>query len=321
MRKIIIFLIILLIIQIGLTVFQYRPGRNDSRPVAELLPDIRAEEIKAFTVEGPEDKKVKLSKDEKGNWQVAGAEKELYPADQQKTKDMLQRLTTLKSKRLVTRTSASHARLKVDDRIFAKKITLDTGEGGGSVLYIGSSTGSETLHARRRGSDKAYLVSGISSWELGISADSWWQRDYLELSEKKAKSITLSNSKGDLTLIKEENWRLAGESNGTELDSGQVSDFIKKLDQLKIKKYLPRKDINHVLDNPEAVLSVDYEDRTLTLKAAPLETEKDTYVLKSSWSPFYVTMSSYALEPLLEQEPAAFRKHGQGSGENSPTLN
>ena len=174
-----IFLFILLLLQIVLIGYMYRPGKEAGAPVVEFFPGLEQDKVSEFTITDNEHNSITLKRGEQG-WTIEPAGS---PANGVKADSLVSRLASLKSTRLVTRTPSSRIRLKVDDDIFEKKIKLLNDDGKSYDIFLGTSPGHNTAHVRLEGKDEVFLVKGLSSWEVPTENSAWRENQYAEETE------------------------------------------------------------------------------------------------------------------------------------------
>jgi hypothetical protein len=308
-------LLALLGAQLILILFLYWTGREKGEPVTDLMQGLAGEAVTEFTITDGTGKTLFLRREENGDWQAGDGQAVSYPADPEQISHMLTTLTSLQSRRLVTRTKSSHIRLQVDDKVFAKKVALRGRDGEPKTLFLGSSPGPQNIHVRPAATDDVYLVDGLSAWELDTEPESWWQRNYVLLDGEKLTEVSLNNSHGGFTLRREgDKWRLADADPQQELAPAAVADFLHRASRISITRYLGREHRGKPLD--AAVLTLTAEGRvplTVTI-GAKSGGEDNEHVIKSSASPFFAAADSDQLAPLLAMKRESFTA-GPGAGE------
>lgn len=292
---------ILLIGQLALIAIFYWPGKEKKTAPTELVTGLNAESVRELTITDDEGKTLALAKDNAGQWQVTSATPLPLPADGKQMERTIASLTSLQSQRLVTRTRASHVRLLVDDRVFSRKITLRGEKDKSSTLFLGTTPGQQTTHVRAQGSDDVYLARGISAWELITEQDSWIAKEYVAIDREKLQEVRLTNGHGSLTLIREQgNWRLAGADEASSAVAEDAVDaLLQRATRLTLHEYLGKDKPTDALD--AATLTLVAEGQTVTVDIGSGRKDYDNFhVIKSSASPFYVTVSDYQIKPLLD---------------------
>lgn len=293
-------LLVFLVIQIAVIALLYRPGKKFVEPVGDLLAELTPEMIERIVLTDDQGKSIILAK-EKSGW-MAGEER--YPVTATKIDSLLNKLDRLKSARLVTRTRGSHARLKVGDEVFVRKVELAVKEGDSKVFFFGASPNYKTIHVRSAGDNEVYLAKDLSSWELQADVDSWWENKYINLPSTEIDAVSLNNANGSFSMKRtaDEAWELAGNAD-SKLSREAVQELLDKAGHISLTKYLGKEEKKEYgLENPAAILTLRNKDKTCIVKIGPKDKEKNVHVVKSDQSPFYVQVAPYVVEHLLKKK-------------------
>ena len=297
-KKTNLILFILLVCQLLLIAFLYLPSGEKGQPVVELVPGLTADTVIELSITDATGKTLSLKRENDGSWLVDDGSPDLFPADAGLVQHTINNLTSLQSQRLVTRTRSSHIRLQVDDKVFAKKLVLTAKNGKTQTLFLGSSSGPQTIHVRPQSTDEVYLARGISTWNLDTHKESWWQKVYVQVDRNRLQEVTLKNSHGSFTLRKNgEKWQVSGDESPQEPDPAALDSFLQKLTHIAINSYLGRQYQGKPLDT--AVLTLITDSQTVTVNIGPAASGEDTdHVIKSSASPFFAAAGSFQIDPL-----------------------
>ncbi|MFZ5766924.1 MAG: DUF4340 domain-containing protein [Thermodesulfobacteriota bacterium] len=309
-------LAILLIAQFGLIVLAFWP-RTHKPATTALISGLGADVVREMIIADDQGKSLTLKKDESGQWFADDGVPPALPADAKLLEKTLASLTGLQSQRLVTRTRASHVRLQVDDQAFARKITLRGDSDTVRTLFLGTAPGQQNIHVRAEGSDDVYLARGISSWELTTERDSWLARDYLLVDRDKVKEVRLQNGHNDLTLKKtERGWLLANEeAEALPTSTEAVDSLLQRATRLTLTTYLGTDKPEKVLN--AATLTLVTEKETVTVEIGAKNDKDTVHVVKSSASPYYVTVSDYQITPLLDASADSLKAPAQKAAEEN----
>lgn len=140
-----------------------------------LLPSLAADAVAGLRLEGPDGETVVIRRQGSG-WQLQGegGDESGLAADAARVEGLLDRLLTLDSSGPVTNSEDAHARLRVGDDDFERRISF-LGEGGElAILYLGSAPDMRSVHARVAGENAVHAVA-ISAWEVPVQSESWRQ--------------------------------------------------------------------------------------------------------------------------------------------------
>ena len=279
----------LLVLQlvVAAVVFWPRPAGGESSEA--LFPDLQADQVVALTVDDGEGNTVQLAKRE-GRWVLPGAAD--YPALEESITSLLQKLAGLQAGRLVTQTGASHARLQVASGEFDRRIQFELADGSRHVLYLGSSPSYQATHVRVEGQNEVYLISDLSSQDAGAQASAWVQRSYFSLPADDVLAVTLENADGTFAFAREgESWIMDGLVEGETFDSQRFQSLLNGVTSISLVEPLGTvRESAYGMDEPAAVLTLHTgiagAARTYTLEVGAQDPEDNTYVVKSSESPY-----------------------------------
>ncbi len=292
-------LLILLAVQIGLISIFYRPGQDAQPAAMQFFPDLAAEQIVELTILGPDKSGITLNKQETG-WIVSSQDN--IPVDPEKIKTALEKLTALSSQRLVTKTKASHNRFKVGKQ-YSQVVAVKTADGKQESLYMGTSPAYKSTHVRLNKDDRVFLVKDFSSWEVPLEVSSWWDARYVQENSDALSTIIIKNSKGTLTLKKgEENtWQVADAGAEQKIDSAKFDNLIDRATSMRLSEYLAQEEKpEYGLAAPLATITLTGSKGEVVVRVGAKNEEDNSYVLKSSASPFFVRASGFGLSDLLD---------------------
>lgn len=290
-----ILLIVLLALQIALIAFLYRPGQQVAATAGNLFPALTPGQLTGLTITGEQGKTLSLVKKE--GWQIVPGD---FPADQAKIEALIKKLAEIKASRLVSQTKSSHARLKVADGDFNRKVEVSQGEGK-TTFYLGTSPSAKSIHLRLSEAKEVYQINDLAAWELGIEKESWWQSKYLSQPAKELTGFSLSNQAGTITLVNDAEkkaWQLK-DSSTTSLDPKRLEPLLNAISEIGIDAYLAK----DFAPKGKAVATVSYQGKEgeITLSIWPKDKPEDgNQVIKASNSPFYAKAKDYVVKAILE---------------------
>jgi hypothetical protein len=295
-----IFLLAILLLQIVLIGYMYRPGKETVAPVVEFFPGIEQDKVSRLIITDNEQDSITLKRGEQG-WTI---EPDGYPVNGIKVDFLVGKLVSLKSTRLVTRTASSRIRLKVDDEIFEQKIKLLIDDGKSYLIFLGASPGNNTIHVRMEGEDEVFLVKGLSSWEAPTENSAWWENRYVEMAPEELMEVELINSHGSFKITKDKDntWKNAESGADETVSREKAEEFLRRAGMISLTKYLGRdEDESYGLKTPVAELILQSKQKSISLKIGPKDEETDNHVVKASDSPFYVHVGSFVIKDILEK--------------------
>ncbi|OQX09106.1 MAG: hypothetical protein BWK76_22715 [Desulfobulbaceae bacterium A2] len=159
-----------LAVQLLAVALLYWPERQQTVTGALLL-DLRGEEVTEIRLRDSEGKELIVRQQEQG-WRLDPAH-DGPPADEARVKSLLERLTTLRGERLVSRTPGSHVRLRVDKELYNRRIELVGRSGVVATLYLGTGQGQSGVHMRGGQADEVYFAAGLSLFDVATDPQAW----------------------------------------------------------------------------------------------------------------------------------------------------
>ncbi len=266
-----------------------------------LFPDLGVEDIVGLTVEDADGNSIVLRQVGE-DWVLP--EVDDYPADAESITPVLENLVALTTNRLVTRTAASHKRLQVSADDFVRRLELETADGPKHTIYLGSSPRYGATHFRVDGQNETYLTDEISTWEMGADAGAWIDKSYVSVPDEEVTKMTLENANGSFSFSKddEDNWTMAGMATGERLDEAKVTGLIRQVASLNMirpegKEESPAYD----MDQPNGVITLETDERSVTLRVGAEDPDDESYVVISSESEYYVRVSKFSVDDVVER--------------------
>lgn len=295
-----------LVLQIIVSIAVFWPKGSTVAEKKPLFPDLKAEDVVSLTITDSEGKHLTLRRFGE-EWILPEADD--YPATGSKVTSVLEKLAKITTGRLVTRTEASHKRLKVAADEFVSRIEIEKTDGTKYTLYLGSSPRYGATHFRLEGQNETYLTGEISSWETTTSAASWIDTTYLNVVRTDLVTVTLKNAHGTFVFKKlepgeggEERWTMEGLASGESLAQDKLNTLLQRTTLLNMVRPLGKEaKAEYGMDAPGAEIVLETASQTVTLQVGA-QLEDQNYVVKASTSPYYVAVSKYNVELLLDND-------------------
>jgi hypothetical protein len=299
-------LLALLAAQLALTAFLFWPQSPAQSSDAPLLPALSADNVTGLTITDDADHTLALAKTG-SDWAIPTAGN--YPVLTNTVTTLLDKIAGLKTNRLVTQTEASHSRLKVSPTTFSRRIELTLADGSAATLYIGSSAGAGATHVRLDGQPEVYLTADLSAFEANAQPSGWIDTQYLTADTAAVSALTLQNANGTFEFKKEgDQWTLAGLTAAESFNPAGFNGLLNQAAALRMDSPLGQEaQASYGLDKPAATVTLTLTGetpQTVTLTVGA-KTE-DGYVVKSSESPYYVTVSDYVGQAFVEKTRTDF---------------
>ncbi len=291
-----------LAVQLVLIAVLFWPRTTAAGPAgSSLLAALTADDVTQLVLEDASGNRVVLQQTA-GQWVLPEAGD--FPAQGDKITALLEKLVAVKTDRLVTRTDASHKRLQVATDDFVGRVEIKSAGGSLSTMYVGSSPNYASVHVRLHGKNETYLTSDLASWDVNATPSSWIDTSYLKLDQAEVTAIQVSNDQGELNLTKDDqgNWSMAGLSEDELLDTAVVSQLANRATSVTMLGPIGRQSQPEFgLEAPRAVITIQTNEKAITLLIGSKFTQDNSYVVKSSESPYYVRVNEYGVKDLLEK--------------------
>jgi hypothetical protein len=222
----------------------------------------------------------------------------------------LDKIVALDTRRFVTRTSASEKRLQVGADSFLRRVDLETTSTVKYTLYLGSSPSYGATHVRAEGSDDTYLANNLTSYEFYTTAASWVDTAYFSVTQDQLSAVVVKNAKGTLTFNHDAagNWALAELPAGEQPDADVIKQAVDRATSVTLLKPLGKTNLAvYGLDNPLAVVTLQRkEGQPITLSIGAQDPTDQSYAVHVSTSPYYVGVSQYYVQVLVENSVSDF---------------
>lgn len=289
-------------IVLGAVVFWPRPAASGAEE--PLLPNFKAADVTGLTLSDGQGKRLALAKNGEA-WVMPEAGN--YPVDGTKVTPFLEKLEKVKTNRLVTQTEGSHAQLKVAANDFNTLVEVKTKDGTAHKLYLGSTAGGSATHVRADDRPEVYLSGEVNSFEASPTASGWIDTLYFTVPLTAPVSLTLENANGTFNFIKTgETWTMEGLAEGETFNEGGFSGLLNQITNIRMTEPLGKEDSWFGKDKPLATITLKAADKTYTLKLGTKDVKDNSYVLKSSESPYYVRVAEYTGSSLVDKKRGDF---------------
>ncbi len=157
------------------------------------------------------------------DWQLASHFD--YPADGDKVKELVDKLTAIRTRGALASGKTRQKQLEVADDNYQRKVIITAG-GKDVTLYVGASAGARQTSVRLAGSDEVHGASGLSAFAVGASASSWIDTAYFKIEKEQIASVEVTNQHGTFNLEPGAGGAWSVELNGKPVDvpAGQEID-------------------------------------------------------------------------------------------------
>lgn len=178
-----------------------------------------------------------------GLWQLPDLKQ--LPVDEQKLRDLLDKLKGTKLTWPVTTSATSHERFDVSEKKFQRHVEFYKGDQKAVDLFLGTSPGFKKIHLRKQGDDSVYAVQ-LSSFEFATGNNDWLKKDLLAF--KDAQQITAA----DFALRKNNNnWEFVNSSDKVDsVKANELANAFANLQIMELANEMPAGDKKTFTLNP-----------------------------------------------------------------------
>jgi hypothetical protein len=236
MRKKIVYLTLLLLVQLGLAlVLQLNSNQLKAFDATEKLLKLDQQVPDRLVFEGADNAQLVLAK--KGDhWTLP--DHFSARADGQKVEDLIKSLGELRRPWPVAEKGTADSRFKVADDNFERRLTLKQGDKELARLLLGSSPGFRKVHARVAGEHKVYDIP-FSAYQASLKPEDWVDKQQLQLKPEQIKEIGLA----DCRLVRQDSRLLVTDlTEGEKTVEKKAAELVDKLARLTILDQLPHPD-------------------------------------------------------------------------------
>ncbi len=312
MTKLIQWLAVLLVLQLGLVVGLNLIQTGLSTPTSQmLLISIGDIEIDQLTIADAQGEQVHLRKKE-GSWiiPIDGD----FPADQEKVKTILVKLLALQRGLPIGTTPAALQRFRVEENNFERRITLHSDEILIADIFLGTSPRARMAHARSSKDTSVFEIK-LATYEVPVTSEEWQDERVVQVPYPDIDAIVLpgvvslvrnrpsdtgTNTNADATPVPEL-WSSPELGPGESIHQESADALAMKIAVLRIIDVLG-KDLETIyeLTPPQLTLVIETTNNdTVVYEIGAIEGEDD-YVLKASTRPEYFRVPGYLIKSLIQ---------------------
>lgn len=231
-------------------------GGTEGRQIQPILSDIVAAEVARITIADDLENEMTFARSAEG-WVLPDADD--FPLDGEKVDEVLDKLVSLDTRRLLASNPANFARLEVKADEFRRRIELESA-GTSAELYLGGSGGVDTVYARRADQDEVYLGRGLNSWELSTQVSTWLDAVYVEAPLDDVLEIVVRNAEESFTFARDgDDWAYAGLGEGEVFEDTRMPLIHRNAASIRMLEPLGLEALaEYGLDEAEVVVEVRY---------------------------------------------------------------
>jgi hypothetical protein len=314
-------LAVILALQVVVAVVVFWPGAAVSQTTgAPLLANFKAADVVDVVVTDRDGNTVEMAKSGE-DWVLP--KRDNFPVVSSRVTDLLSKLEKVNTNRLITKTEASHKQLQVAANDFNRKVEVKLKDNTAHTVYIGTSGGGSASHVRADDQLEVYLTGDVLSFDVNALESNWVETLFFTVPQTATVGITLQNAQGTFEFDRpngDSEWAMKGLAADEILVQNNVLGVVNQVTSLHMESPLGKtKQDTYGMDKPQAVVTLKTTDngqeKTYTLTfGAKLEEEKQSasgdklyyYVAGSSESPYYVRISDYIGDALVQKKRGDF---------------
>jgi hypothetical protein len=300
----------ILVLQIVLAVAVFLPRQASVAAGEPLFAGLTVDQVVRVTLRDAAGGEVQLARGEEG-WVLPNAGD--YPVNEGAVPELLEKIVGLTGSHLVAETADSHQRLQVAKDNYAHQVQLKLEDGSLRTLYLGTSPSFGAIHVRVAEQDPVYLASDLSSTDVGARVADWIDTSYFSVPQDEIVGFTLENQQGTFEFQKAgEEWTMVGLAEDETLSTSSVTTLVGRATSVRMLRPLGKEPMpSYGMDAPNAVLvlqarSAEGTATTYMLYVGAKSEEDNSYVVKSSESPYYVRVSEFSVQDWVEKDRQGF---------------
>jgi hypothetical protein len=175
-------------------------------------------------------------------------------------------------------------------------------------IYVGSSPQFSATHFRLAERSEVYLTSAFSTWELDATAGGWIDGSYFQVSRDDITRVTLQNASGGYVFTRAATedpagrpWTMDGLAEDEVLAEEKVNLMIGQAASINMVAPLGREELAaYGMDEPAALVKLEMGEEVVFVRVGTQHAETNDYIVKASSEPYYVTVSQYGVNNLVE---------------------
>jgi len=302
---------VILVLQLALAAFVLWPRTGSNAAAGALITGVSADSVTAVTIQDDTGKTVYLAKSE-GAWVLPNNGN--YPVNGVQVTDLISKVVSINTGRLVANTATSHNQLQVAADEFVRRVDLRTSDGVTHTLLVGSSPNVRATNVRTVDSDAVYLSDDVSGSDIRMDLANWIDATYLTVNTPDVTAVSIANANGkfDFTKTVSNTWTLADLAAGEQFNEATLTSYLTSLGSLSMSEPLGiEAKPEYGLDAPSATITVTVQPSgtmpvTTTLVVGVKDEAGSSYVAKSSASDYYVRIAGFTLDSFVTDDRAKF---------------
>jgi hypothetical protein len=276
------------------------------RPVAAsnnlIFPDLKIEAVTDLKISDSSGNLISIQKSGEG-WVLPLQDD--YPVQTEKIQELVDKLSTVRDNRLVTRSESSHDRLSISDNNFDRKVEI-TINGKSEVIYFGSSPAANNIHFRLSGKPEVYLTNALTNTNISTSFSSWVDTIIFQIGSNTVNKIVVNSAEGSFVFEVDSDsvWSTNQVAEGFEFDQSKWSSLFTGFTTLRFVEPVSKTDqAKYGFDTPLSSMQIFYSNdagEPLTREfVIGSQDDSGNYYAKWSGSEYIYKISSFNAERFI----------------------
>ncbi len=301
----------LLLLQMALAVAFLVPWGQGPVEPERLLPMMQDMEVAELYIEDTAGNYMKLMRRGDEDWVLP--EIDDYPVTAVVADQLVEDMVELDNLRPVTQTTASHARLRVAEDDFERKVTATMVDGSVAVIYVGTAPLPRSTHIRVAGDDRVFVSDDLRHREVSLQPTYWVNTVYYSADYSDIKKFTLVNPQGRFAFFQDDNeeWQMQGLGPEETFNPNNLISLITTVSTISLTAPLGNVEKpEYGLLDPQATVLLEIQDEdtqeevTITIGA---DTQKpNRVVVKTSESPWFIEANRFTVDRLINRTREEF---------------
>ena len=301
----------LLLLQTALAVAFLVPWGQGPVEPERLLPMMQGVEVAELYIEDTAGNYMKLTRRGEEDWILS--EIDDYPVTAVVADQLVEDMVELDNLRPVTNTQASHARLRVAEDNFERKVTATMVDGSVAVIYVGTAPLPRSTNIRVAGDDRVFVSDDLRHREVSLQPTYWVNTVYYSVDYSDIKKFTLVNPQGRFEFFQDDNeeWQMKDLGPEETFNPNNLISLITTVSTISLTAPLGNVEKSEYgLLDPQAIVLLEIQDEdtqeevTITIGA---DTQKpNRVVVKTSESPWFIEANRFTVDRLINRTREEF---------------
>ncbi|SDO48499.1 DUF4340 domain-containing protein [Desulforhopalus singaporensis] len=286
---------ILLVIQVGLTLFlNTRPTGLEVGQPDSFFSRFSQGDVTSLTITDDDGNKLALAR-KNSDWFIDRDYP--VPVDNTMVNTLLEKLAKARTGLAVATSSGSARRFATADDDFNRHVIVKKQQDVAADFYLGTSAGLRQSHVRKSG-EKAVFTIAISDFEMSTAEDDWIDKNLVKIDGHQLTEIGVRK----IVLKKTDAIWEQTEPETAALDQDKVGELVDTVTGFTVRHIFNPAEVSSLFAGATAehiAITLDNGNK-LTYS---LVKKDDSYVLKTSDSDLYFEVPPWQVEPLVELDP------------------